>query len=215
MSVCNVGDLGLIPGWGRFPGEGNGNPLQYSCLENPKDGEAWWPTVHGAAKSRVRLSNFTYFSFFLIQYDWCLGKKWRRQTDTHMETISWRQRQGLKCCSHKPRTPEGGRDKEEPSQRDFRGRMALPTFNFRLEPPELRGDKSVLFKPPSCGSLLWQLSKLAPRGLWDWRRKSFQSLRGGPSGGEDSDVRQTLEAASLTRHFISQLGHQRSGELLP
>ena len=40
-SACNEGDLGLIPGWGRSPGEGNGNPLQYSCLENPMDGEAW------------------------------------------------------------------------------------------------------------------------------------------------------------------------------
>ena len=40
-SACNAGDPGLIPGWGRSPGEGNGNPLQYSCLENPMDGEAW------------------------------------------------------------------------------------------------------------------------------------------------------------------------------
>ena len=51
MSACNVGDLGLIPGLGRSPGEGNGNPLQYSCLENPMDGGAWWATVHGVAKS--------------------------------------------------------------------------------------------------------------------------------------------------------------------
>ena len=41
-SACNVGDLGLIPGSGRSPGEGNGNPLQYSCLENPMDGGTWW-----------------------------------------------------------------------------------------------------------------------------------------------------------------------------
>ena len=40
-SACNVGDLGLIPGLGRSPGEGNSSPLQYSCLENPRDGEAW------------------------------------------------------------------------------------------------------------------------------------------------------------------------------
>ena len=50
-SVCNVGDLGSIPGSGRSPGEGNGNPLQYSCLENPMDGGAWWATVHGVAES--------------------------------------------------------------------------------------------------------------------------------------------------------------------
>ena len=49
-SACNVGDLGLIPRWGRSSGEGNGNPLQYSCLENPMDGGACQATVHGVAK---------------------------------------------------------------------------------------------------------------------------------------------------------------------
>ena len=44
------GDLGSIPGSGRSPGEGNGNPLQYSCLENPMDRGAWWATVHGASE---------------------------------------------------------------------------------------------------------------------------------------------------------------------
>ena len=50
MCARSVGDLGLIPGSGRSPGEGTGNPLQYSCLENPMDGGAWWATVHGVAK---------------------------------------------------------------------------------------------------------------------------------------------------------------------
>ena len=59
-SACNAGDLGSIPGSGRSPGEGNGNALQYSCLENPMDGGAWWATVHGVAKSRTRLSDFTH-----------------------------------------------------------------------------------------------------------------------------------------------------------
>ena len=59
-SACNVGDLGSIPGSGRSPGEGNGNPLQYSCLENPMDGGAWWATVHRVVKSRTRLSDFTF-----------------------------------------------------------------------------------------------------------------------------------------------------------
>ena len=49
-SARNVGDLGLIPGSGRSPGEGNGNPLQYSCLENSMDRGAWWATVHGVTK---------------------------------------------------------------------------------------------------------------------------------------------------------------------
>ena len=50
-SGCNEGDLGLIPGSGRSLGEGNGFPLQYSCLENSMDRGAWWATVHGIAKS--------------------------------------------------------------------------------------------------------------------------------------------------------------------
>ena len=58
-STCNVGDLGSIPVLGRSPGEGNGNLLQYSCLENSTDGGAWWATVHGVAKSQIQLSNFT------------------------------------------------------------------------------------------------------------------------------------------------------------
>ena len=53
MSAYNVGDPGSMPGSGRPPGEGNGNPLQYSCLENPMDGGAWWATVHGVAESRT------------------------------------------------------------------------------------------------------------------------------------------------------------------
>ena len=57
-SAYNAGDLGSIPGSGRSPGEGNGNPLQYSCLENPMDGGAWLATVHGVAKSWTRLSDF-------------------------------------------------------------------------------------------------------------------------------------------------------------
>ena len=50
-SVYNAGDLGSIPGLGRSTGEGNGNPLQYYCLENPMDRGAWWATIHGVAKS--------------------------------------------------------------------------------------------------------------------------------------------------------------------
>ena len=67
--ACNAGDLGSIPGLGRSPGEGNGNPLQYSYLENPMDRGAWRATVHGVAKNQTRLSDFpleqkkTYFQF--------------------------------------------------------------------------------------------------------------------------------------------------------
>ena len=53
---AKAGDEGLIPGLGRYPGEGNGNLLQYSCLENPVDRRAWWATVHGVVKSWTQLS---------------------------------------------------------------------------------------------------------------------------------------------------------------
>ena len=64
VSAYNAGDLRSIPGSGRSPGEGYGSPLQYSWLENPMDGGAWWATVHGVAKSQTRLSYFTFtFTF--------------------------------------------------------------------------------------------------------------------------------------------------------
>ena len=58
-SVYNAGDPGSIPGLGRSPGERNGNPLQYSWLENPMDRGAWWATVPGIAKSRTQLTDVT------------------------------------------------------------------------------------------------------------------------------------------------------------
>ena len=53
-------DASLVPGSGRYPGGSHNNPLQYSCLENPMDRGTWWATVHGVAKSRTRLSDFTF-----------------------------------------------------------------------------------------------------------------------------------------------------------
>ena len=50
-------DVGSIPGWGRSPGEENGNPLQYTCLENSMDRGAWWATVKGATESQTRQGN--------------------------------------------------------------------------------------------------------------------------------------------------------------
>ena len=72
-SAWNAGDPGSIPASGRSPGEGNGNPLQYSCLENSMEGGALWATVHGVAKSWTRLSKFTFFlslffSHFVVQF---------------------------------------------------------------------------------------------------------------------------------------------------
>ena len=53
----DAGDMGSIPGSGRYPRGGNGNPLQYSCLENSMDRGTWWATVHGVSKSQVKLSS--------------------------------------------------------------------------------------------------------------------------------------------------------------
>ena len=73
----NAGDVGSIPGWGRSPGGGHGNPLQSSCLENPMDGGAWWATVPGVAKSQTRLSDshFDFFTFYFsfLMHLWLRG----------------------------------------------------------------------------------------------------------------------------------------------
>ena len=65
-SASNAGDLALVPGPGRSPGEGNGNTLQYSWLENPMAGGGWQATVHGVAKSQTRLNDFTFILSPLI-----------------------------------------------------------------------------------------------------------------------------------------------------
>ena len=67
-SAYNAGGPGSIPGSGRSPGEGNGNPLQYSCLESPMDGGAWKAAVHGVAEGRTQLSDFTFtFHFHALE----------------------------------------------------------------------------------------------------------------------------------------------------
>ena len=64
-----------------IPGEGSGTRLQYSCLENPMDGEAWWAAVHGVTKSRIRLSNFTFtFHFRALE----------KEMATHSSVLAWR-----------------------------------------------------------------------------------------------------------------------------
>ena len=72
-SAGDIRDMGSIPGSGKSSGEGNGNPLQYSCLENPMDGGAWEATVHGVAKSQTRLSKFTFTFSKLISRVHSLG----------------------------------------------------------------------------------------------------------------------------------------------
>ena len=93
-SACNARDLGSIPGSGSSPGEGNGNPLQYSCLENPMDRGAWWATVHGVVKSRAWLSDLTYYCFpgalGVKNLPTSAGEKKRRRFDPLVRKIPWR-----------------------------------------------------------------------------------------------------------------------------
>ena len=87
---ANARDLGLIPGSGGSPGEGNGNPLQDSCLETSMDGGAWWAVVHGVTKSQTRLSYCTLtFHFHALE----------KAMATHSSILAWRI----------PRTEEPGR----------------------------------------------------------------------------------------------------------
>ena len=81
-SACNTGEMGSIPGLGKSPGEGNGNPLQYSCLENPMDGGAWQATVHGVAKSRKQLNDFTFTFLTLLSVASPLNSRHRSNHDT-------------------------------------------------------------------------------------------------------------------------------------
>ena len=80
-SACSAGDLASIPGVGISSGEGSGYPLQHSCLENSMDRRAWQATVHGVAKSRTQLSNFTFtFHFHALE----------KKTATHSSVLAWR-----------------------------------------------------------------------------------------------------------------------------
>ena len=79
--VRDVRDPGLIPGLRRSPGEGDGNPLQYSCLENLMGRGAWWAAVHVVAKSWTRLSDFTFtFHFHALE----------KEMATHSSVLAWR-----------------------------------------------------------------------------------------------------------------------------
>ena len=77
----NIRYSGSIPRSGRSPGGRHSNPLQYSCLENPMDGGAWLAAVHGVAKNRIRLSDFTFtFHFHALE----------KEMATHSSVIAWR-----------------------------------------------------------------------------------------------------------------------------
>ena len=84
-SAHNAQDPDSIHGLGRSPGEGNGNPLQYSCLENPMDEGAWCSTVHGVTKSRTRLSHFTSLHYRVLE---CKSRK-SRNTWSNRQIWPW------------------------------------------------------------------------------------------------------------------------------
>ena len=89
-SAYNLGDPGSIHVSGRSPGEGNGNPLQYSSLENPMDGGAWQAMVHGIAKSRTRLSNFTFtFHFHALEKVGKTTRPFRYDLIKSLTIIEW------------------------------------------------------------------------------------------------------------------------------
>ena len=77
----DIRDIGSIPSSGSSPGGGDGTPPQYSCLENPMDGEAWWAAVHGVAKGWTRLSDFTFtFHFHALE----------KEMATRSSVLAWR-----------------------------------------------------------------------------------------------------------------------------
>ena len=81
ITVVRISMSSLQNSLSRSLGEGNGTPLQYSCLENPMDGGAWWAAVHGVSKSRTRLSDFTFtFHFHALE----------REMATHSSDLAWR-----------------------------------------------------------------------------------------------------------------------------
>ena len=88
--VCNAGDLGSVPGSGRSPEEGNGYPLQYSCLENPRDGRAWWAAIYGVTQSRTQLKRLSSSSSSMYGCEsWTIKKAEPRRIDA-FELWCWR-----------------------------------------------------------------------------------------------------------------------------
>ena len=129
-SACNVGDLGSIPGSGRSPGEGNGNPLQYSCLENPMDGGAWWATVHRVAKSQTQLRNFTSLGSYRTG--------WYQRCQNKAVNI-WNQHQRLEWCRwgvFDVEKPNWGRALGFGEESKFKGPQRRLSLMIRWRPPQ-------------------------------------------------------------------------------
>ena len=105
VSACNAGDLGLIPGSGRSPGEGNGNPLQYSCLDNPMGREALYATVHGVSKNWTCLSrewklNFNEISELQCNFYYNFTHNSQGMETTQMSINRWVDKNRCGTCIH-------------------------------------------------------------------------------------------------------------------
>ena len=87
-SICNAGDPGLIPGLGRSPGEGKGNTLQYSCLENSMDRRAWRATVHGVSRVRHNWVTFTHSFQKEVSFNWTFNMQWRKDSTSLLCLLS-------------------------------------------------------------------------------------------------------------------------------
>ena len=139
----SAGDSGLIPGSGRCPGGGHGNPLQDSCLENPTDRGVWRATVHGVAESRTWLDNST----LTHQVPWLVSLQGCKRTEEHRgKMLPWRQRQSDAFTSQE--MPRSASNHEEVGVRPWSSvlSMFLPTPWFLLFcSPQLSKIHSVLF----------------------------------------------------------------------
>ena len=88
-STCNAGDLDSIAGLGRFPGERNGNPLQYSCLKNSMDREAWWTTVHGVERVGHDLATEQQQQQYVYPIQWNITQQYKRTKECHLQHHIW------------------------------------------------------------------------------------------------------------------------------
>ena len=88
-SACYVGDPDLIPRLGRSPGERNGNPLQYSCLKNSMDREAWWTTVHGVERVGHDLATEQQQQQYVYPIQWNITQQYKRTKECHLQHHIW------------------------------------------------------------------------------------------------------------------------------
>ena len=111
-SACDVGNPASVPGWERSPGEENGNPRQYPCLENPMDRGAWWASVHGVTQSQTRPSDehFQFHETSAVPHPAAsLSQHLLRNSVMTLKRFTWREHhQSLHTCAHDGRQPPGG-----------------------------------------------------------------------------------------------------------